>query len=192
MSAAFEKFTKTKGGNTSALVKKHGEPIATIQVNDIYKVAIFKGSISDLDIIVKYMQKQQNGEWSKVRTPKHIHWVVDLLIKLNMEPQKTKEFLSLLIDLWNKTGGFRDENERNNFSLEQLLLDCSKEVKKFKSLNNKGEYSIKFLMLVATLLIKQEKSNRADAYMFKNVLDALLEGKDIFKIVSTATHNSRR
>ena len=192
MSATFEKFTKTKGGNTSALVKKHGEPIATIQVNDRYKVAIFKGTISDLDIIVKYMQKQQNGEWSKVRTPKHIHWVVDLLIKLNIEPQKTKEFLSLLIDLWNKTGGFRDENERNNLSLEQLLLDCSKEVKKFKSLNNKGEYSIKFLMLVATLLIKQEKSNRADAYMFKNVLDALLEGKDIFKIVSTATHNSRR
>jgi len=37
----------------------------------------------------------------------------------------------------------------------------------------------------------QEKTNRADAYMFKNLLEALKKGEDIFSIVSIATHRGR-
>lgn len=35
----------------------------------------------------------------------------------------------------------------------------------------------------------QEKTNRNDAYMFKNLLLALLEQNDLFKIISIATHH---
>ena len=35
----------------------------------------------------------------------------------------------------------------------------------------------------------QEKTNMKDAYMFKKLLEALRTNKDIFKIVSTATHH---
>ena len=38
----------------------------------------------------------------------------------------------------------------------------------------------------------QEKTNREDAYMFKNVLDGLRAGKDLFKILSTATLGANR
>jgi len=65
------------------------------------------------------------------------------------------------------------------------------EIEKYHLLNNKGEYSIKFLILLAKLLMMQEKTNKEDAYMFKNLLKALKEGKSIFKIVSIATHNGR-
>jgi len=41
------------------------------------------------------------------------------------------------------------------------------------------------------MLMLQEKTNRPDAYMFKNLLDALLEGEDIFRIVSTASMGKR-
>jgi hypothetical protein len=41
---------------------------------------------------------------------------------------------------------------------------------------------------VAKILMVQEKTNMEEAYMFKNLLDALKEGNDIFRIVSIATH----
>ena len=34
----------------------------------------------------------------------------------------------------------------------------------------------------------QEKTNREDAYMFEKVLESLRDSKDIFHIVSAATH----
>ena len=54
---------------------------------------------------------------------------------------------------------------------------------------NYGIYSIEFLFRLAFLLMIQEKTNREDAYMFKNLLKALLEQKDLFKIISIATHH---
>ena len=44
-------------------------------------------------------------------------------------------------------------------------------------------------LLSEWLLMLQEKTNREDAYMFKNVLDKLKEHSEIFSIVSTATFN---
>ena len=40
-----------------------------------------------------------------------------------------------------------------------------------------------------TEALNQEKTNREDAYMFKNVLDKLKEHSEIFSLVSTATFN---
>jgi hypothetical protein len=37
----------------------------------------------------------------------------------------------------------------------------------------------------------QEKTNRADAYMFGKVLGQLKDGGDIFSVISAATHNRR-
>ena len=42
-------------------------------------------------------------------------------------------------------------------------------------------------LLIAKLLMVQEKTNRHDAYMFKNLLEKLKEHRNIFEIVSTAT-----
>ena len=60
-------------------------------------------------------------------------------------------------------------------------------------MNAFGEYDVEFLYVLMQLLSVQEKTNRADAYMFGKIIDELLEAeRDIFKIVSTAGYNGRR
>ena len=68
-----------------------------------------------------------------------------------------------------------------------MLADVNDEVEKYNKLADKGEYSVKFLVLIAKLLMVQEKTNRHDAYMFKNLLEKLKGHRNIFEIVSTAT-----
>ena len=58
----------------------------------------------------------------------------------------------------------------------------------YQNLNGKGEYSVEFLCVLAILLMRQEKTNNPNAYMFKDLLEALKAKDDIFKIVSVATH----
>ena len=61
-----------------------------------------------------------------------------------------------------------------------------------KDKNHKEEYPIDFVLVLLLLLMIQEKTNRADAYMFKQILDELLkDNMDIFSIVSTSTFRGR-
>ena len=100
-------------------------------------------------------------------------------------------FLSLIsgffIGIWNKTIPIKSEQERQSLDLKALLNISKKEIERFQELSKKGEYSVKFLILLAKLLMLQEKTNRADAYMFKRVLDGLKSRKDLFRVLSTAT-----
>jgi hypothetical protein len=162
-------------------------PIKIFQVNDSTVIAIYKGALSPFDILIKYRQKSRDGKWSNIRTPKHIHWTVDILMKMQSYKKLTQEFLDFFIDIWNKTRPIKSEKERQSLDLEELLNINKKEIEKFKELSKKGEYSVKFLILLAKLLMLQEKTNRADAYMFKRVLDGLREGRDLFRVLSTAS-----
>ncbi len=166
-------------------------PLFVSEVNGRFIVAVYQGSLSKFDILIKYRQKIE-GKWSRIRTPKHIHWAVDVLIKMHEDKSQTKQFLNFLIEIWNNTKPFKDDDEREKFlSIENLLEANKEEINRYEELGKKGEYSIKFLILLAKLLMAQEKTNLETAYMFKNLLDALRAGKDIFKIVSTATHTGR-
>ncbi len=69
-----------------------------------------------------------------------------------------------------------------------LLNDVNREAVQYVALAQKGEYSVKFLILLAKLLMAQEKTNNNQAYMFRQLLEALKNHNNIFKIVSTATH----
>jgi hypothetical protein len=163
-------------------------PIFVSLINDSYIVAAYQGIISKYDILIKYRQKVRNS-WSRIRTPKHIHWAVDVLIKMHAEREKTKKFLGKLIEIWEKTSPIRSEDDRKRLlSIETLLHKCKNDFKDLESLNGQGEYSLNFLILLAKLLMLQEKTNLETAYMFKNLLKALEDGEDIFKIVSLATH----
>lgn len=168
------------------------KPLAVFLINDTYIVGVYKGQISKFDILIKYRQFA-NGKWSNPRTPKHIHWAVDMLIKLHENPEYTRQFLDTLISIWNATKPLKSGHQRSDVLDIDYLLDVSKDnIEKIKDkLKNKGEYSINFLIILARLLMLQEKTNRNDAYMFKNLLDALHSGRDIFKIVSIASHTGR-
>jgi len=163
------------------------DPIKMFQVNDSTIISVYKGALSPLDILIKYRQKLKNGRWSNIRTPKHIHWVVDILMKTQTYEDLTKEFVDFFIQIWNSTTPLTSEQQRQSLDLEKLLELNKAEIEKFKQLSKKGEYSVRFLILLAKLLMLQEKTNRADAFMFKRVLDGLREGKDLFGILATAT-----
>lgn len=167
-------------------------PIKTLKVNDSNIIAFYKGSFSEFDILIKYRQKLKDGKWSAIRTPKHIHWAVDILLKMQTYKELTTEFLDFFIDIWNSTKPLTNENERQSLDLEELLNLNNEEIELFKDLSKRGQYSVRFLILLAKLLMIQEKTNREDAYMFRKVLDGLKNGGDLFSILSVATLGASR
>lgn len=163
-------------------------PLFVTNINSQYILAAYRGSISEYDILIKYRQKINNN-WSRIRTPKHIHWAVDILLKMHADTEKTKDFLNFLMKMWDNTFPIKNKLDRKKVLNINYLIESNKEsFHKYKELSQKGEYSIKFLILLAKLLMIQEKTNLETAYMFKNLIQALKSGKDIFKIVSIATH----
>ncbi|MCB0701546.1 MAG: hypothetical protein R2863_12400 [Candidatus Kapaibacterium sp.] len=167
------------------------EPLKVFRINGEYILGIYKGGLSEFDLLIKYRQKNSNTSsgWSRIRTPKLIHWAVDILLKMNQEPKRTKEFLNSLLNYWDKEVTIISSAiERNELLTESFINEVTEEAEKYKELANNGEYSVKFLILIAKLLMFQEKTNRNDAYMFRTLLVALENGEDIFKIVSVATH----
>lgn len=164
------------------------EKIAIIEyVFENYTIFVFEGKLSQFDILVRYKKGTL-----RIRTPKHIHWVVDILMKMQGKEKLTKEFLEKIKMCWNNCKPLTD---RNFEILKNLIEDGEKEmdINKFTALNAFGEYDVEFLYVLMQLLSVQEKTNRADAYMFGKIIDELLEAeRDIFKIVSTAGFNGRR
>lgn len=170
---------------------EHIIPLANFPVNSHFFVGIYKGNFSKYDILIKYKQKI-NGKWSRIRTPKHIHWAVDIMIKMHSEPKTTKEFLDFLLVVWDQTESIKTLSDRKRIiSIKNLLELSRKDLANYDKLKSKGEYSISFLILLARLLMVQEKTNLESAYMFKKLLEKLRKNEDIFSIVSTATHNGK-
>jgi hypothetical protein len=166
-------------------------PLRVFEINDSFIVGVYQGSLSEYDILIKYRQKLKS-KWYRIRTPKHIHWAVDILIKMHEDREQTQEFLDFLTGVWSRTKPIKSRDERENFlSIENLLHVNQEEIEKYERLGRKGEYNIKFLILLAKLLMVQEKTNLETAYMFKKLLDSLKVGEDIFNIVSVATHRGR-
>ncbi len=168
---------------------KSERPLNAFKINDLYVIGVYEGKLSEYDIIIRYRQKNKNtGEWSKIRTPKHIHWTVDMLLKMLSSPELTREFLDFLAERWEKVEPLRSEEERKlRTSYEYIAKTYEKELDRYFELGKYGEYSIKFLIFLAELLMTQEKTNREDAYMFRKLLDAIKRGEEIYKIISIAT-----
>ena len=63
-------------------------PIWAERINGKYIVAVYQGNLSQYDTLIKYRQLE-DSRWSSIRTPKHIHWAVDILIKMYQDKEKT-------------------------------------------------------------------------------------------------------
>lgn len=192
---------KSKKQQISLPKPPNKKPLQTFLINNSYILYVFPGRLSKFDILLRYRQiiKKETIHgvsrlaWSNIRTPKHIHWAVDVLIKMHQDKKLSQKFLKFLINKWQKISPIKSKTKLTNLlSLNQLTNESQKESYRYSGLNNFGEYSIKFLILLATLLMQQEKNNRKDAYMFKFLLEKLLEGKDIFSIVSAASFRGKK
>lgn len=152
-----------------------------------YIIYVFQGTLSQFDIVIKY---KKDGK--RIRTPKHIHWVVDILMKMQGNETLTKQYLETIQSCWNTCVPLTN----NDYNTLKVLIETGEEeidIEKYFNLNTFGEYDVEFLYVLMELLAIQEKTNRADAYMFGKIIEELLEAdRDIFKIISTAGFGGRR
>jgi len=149
-------------------------------------IGIFQGNLGqnpDLDILIKYQEPNK-----RVRTPKHIHWAIDFLIKKEHNKELTLEFVKYLREMWDKVEPFKTKEDQQKC---ELKLTTPEKLKKFEELNQYGEYPVEFIGHIIELMMIEEKTGLPTAFMFKGVLDAIIQEKDIFSIVSKATQTRR-
>jgi hypothetical protein len=148
-------------------------------------IYVFPGTLSENDIVLKYRANN-----SRRRTPKHIHFTIDLLIKKEHNATLVNSFIDTLLTRWNSIQGLTSRDY--NLLLNNLVISRDAQIlQDYRELNNYGDYSVEFLLNFGELLMLQEKTNRADAYMFRNVMTNIRNDGDIYSIVSSATHNGR-
>lgn len=163
-----------------------GKSFKEFTLTDGTKIGIFQGNRgqhSDLDILIKFQQQGKN-----VRTPAHIHWVIDLLIKKEHNKELTLEFVKYLRDMWEKVEPFRTKAEQQKCELKQTSPE---KLKKFEPLNQYGEYSVEFIGHLIELMMRMEKTGLDRAFVFKQLMDTILQEKDIFSICAKAIQKRR-
>ena len=152
-----------------------------------YIIYVFQGTLSQFDIVIKYKK-----DGTRIRTPKHIHWVVDILMKMQGNEALAKRYLRAIQNCWNACVPLTN----NDYATLKALIENGEndiDIEQYFALNAFGEYDVEFLYVLMELLAVQEKTNRADAYMFGKIIEELLEAdRDIFKIISTAGFSGRR
>lgn len=162
--------------------------IKEIPLSDGTIIGVFEGDrgfIKDHDIIIKYKEKNK-----QIRTPKHIHWVIDLLIKKQHKPELTLKFMRYLREMYDKVDGFKSKEDRAKFVLKETSKD---KLKQFEELNRYGEYKVEFIGHLIELMIKMEKNTPPEkpAKVFRELMDAMIQEKEIFVIVYKATQTRR-
>ncbi len=163
--------TKTKQFSFNYYTMKDGLLLGMFQGN--------RGDRPDLDYIVKFLEP---GEKRRLRTPKHLHWVVDLIIKKQFHSKEVKNFLLRYLAWYDEIEPFENIADRNSY--EPFTPQIIK--KSFKKLRVKGTYSLEYLAHIIELFIKCEK-RMDDAFMFKDLLQAMVDycdgKKDYFQIL---------
>jgi len=159
-----------------------------INLSDGTIIGVFEGTRGanpDHDILIKY---QERGK--RLRTPKHIHWVIDLLIKKEHDKKLTIEFMKYLREMYDRVEAFKSKEDRALCFLKETVPE---KLKKFEELNKYGEYKVDFIGHLIELMIKMEKNTPTEkpARVFKELMDSMIQEKEIFVIVSKATQNGR-
>lgn len=146
---------------------------------DGVEIYVEPGNKSKNDFKVTYREPGK-----RIRTPKHIHLIIDLYMKKVCNKELTlelvRDFLVMLAKLKPAT---QFPPTFQEFSRERFL--------EFKRLNGCGEYSIEFLAAIFDLIMIQEKTNYPNGTINKKLFEAFLNERDIFAVVSVATFRGR-
>jgi len=150
-------------------------------------IGVFQGSRGenpDLDILIKFKKENTN-----VRTPAHIHWIIDILIKKEHNRELTLEFAKYLRDMWDRVKPFKTKEEQQKCELTQTTHE---KLKNFEELNKYGEFDVEFIGHLIELMMIMEKTGLDRAFVFKQLMDTIIKEKDIFSIVAKAIQKRGR
>lgn len=116
-----------------------------------YIIYVFQGTLSQFDIVIKYKK-----DGTRIRTPKHIHWVVDILMKMQGNEALAKRYLRAIQNCWNACVPLTN----NDYATLKALIENGEndiDIEQYFALNAFGEYDVEFLYVLMELLAVQEK-----------------------------------
>lgn len=143
-------------------------------------VFVSQGVKSQHDFKVQY---QEPGK--RVRTPKHIHLIIDLYMKRAGNRALTARLVEHIID------EITLKIHRSASSPPVLQIFSPDHAAQFQALDAYGEYPVEFLLVAVELIMIQEKTNYPEGVMNLNLFRRFRDEADIFSVVSAATFQGR-
>ena len=155
--------SKIKIENNSIRKTKNSSQVSLCDiyfVNEDYALHIYQGGKNTNDIRLRYSRNK-----TLIRTPKHVHWMLDVLLKKEKYRKKTDMFVELLVKKYVAQVTLPTPSCAN---YEDFVKDIYTEnLNKYLKLSKAGEYPIEFLYMLIILLIAQEKTNYPTGGFFK-------------------------
>jgi hypothetical protein len=150
--------------------------------NEGTSILVSKGSKKESVFDFKVHFQEKGG---RKRTPKHIHIIVDLYIKLSHNEKLTLQLIDHIIDLINNLKPAKEYPPT-------LQLFDKNTTSKFNELNKYGQYSVEFILVVIELIMIQEKTNYPNGTLNLMVFKKFRDNhEDIFSVVQAATFTNR-
>lgn len=141
------------------------------------QILVSKGSKPESPYDFKVHYKEPG---KRPRTPKHIHLIIDLYMKLSKNEDLTLKFIGYLIDMMQKLKPettFPPSTQISNHPYSE-----------FTELNQYGEYTVEFICSIIELIMIQEKTNYPNGNLNVKVFKMFRDNhKEIFRVVSAAT-----
>ena len=160
--------------------------ISVFETSDGTLIGIFQGSKGDnpeLDFIVKFLSP---GSKQRMRTPKNVHWVVDLLIRGNRNRNEAAALVDALIDCYERAEPFVSVEARAEYAPEE----ARKIAKQFAHLQDEGLLPVDFVSMVIELFSICEKASPREKKMFRELLGTVksyFEGKkDYYQVLNAS------
>jgi hypothetical protein len=135
---------------------------------------------SAFDFRVRYRQLGK-----RIRTPKHIHVIVDLYLKWAGDRRLTDAFaqeMSTFIRTCQPASAFPPVNPTTFATVVRVASQ------KYDGLKDFGEYPVDFLVAIMMLLMIQERTNYPKGTLNLRMFESFLRHDDIFRVVGTATY----
>ena len=150
---------------------------------DNVKIYVSKGGKSEFNFKVQYREPGK-----RLRTPKHIHLIIDLYMKLTGNKPLTMRLVDHIIN------EIILKVQPSTSNPPTLQVFSPSHVEQFQELNRYGEYSVEFILVIGELIMIQEKTNYPQGMMNLRLFRLFREEADIFTVVSAATFrgNARR
>lgn len=168
------------------------ESINVFPMPDGTLIGIFQGEKGDnpkLDFVVKFLVP---GKKTQLRTPKNVHWVVDILMIGRKSPKGAAALVDDLLACYADAEAFADEDERAAFSPQKAREIAAK----FNYLNRDASIPVDFVTHVVELFSICEKASPRDNKMFEKLLSTLKEHyagtKDYYQVLSATPAGYRK
>jgi hypothetical protein len=108
--------------------------ISVYTMSDDTLLGVFQGNRGDnpeLDFVLRFLSP---GDRARLRTPKNVHWVVDLLIRGKHKHDEAKALVDALIGCYEHSKPFTSKRARLNF----VPAEAQKIAKRFAHLDEDG------------------------------------------------------